>query len=68
MKNSRHLKTGSRVALSIDVSTDGGHFWSKGTPAVVDAIWRKKGEERIYLRIDNAIVLLDKHGMEDDRT
>ena len=67
MKSSGHLRTGSRVALAYDIQTESGGFWYAGTEGAVDALWRKDGAERIYVKLDgeNLVLVLDKSVLVD---
>ena len=65
MKSSSHLITGSKVVLSHDLQTESGRFWHEGTEGVVDAIWRKDGKERIYVKLDGVVLVVDKSVLED---
>lgn len=65
MKSSRHLRTGSKVALAYDIETESGGFWYAGTEGVVDAVYRKDGTERIYVKVEGTLLVLDKSVLDN---
>jgi hypothetical protein len=61
MKSGQHLIRGSRVVLNRDIvtrdlNTKEEHVFVRGTPGIVDAIYRKDGEQRFYVMLDGIVV------------
>lgn len=64
MQSSRNLITGSKVVLNADIQTERGRFWFEGTEGTIDAVYRKDGVERIYVKLEGAVLVLDKSVLE----
>lgn len=61
MKSGQHLIRGSKVVLNRDImtrdlSTKEEHVFVRGTPGIVDAVYRKDGEQRFYVMLDGTVV------------
>lgn len=48
----------------MDLQTESGRFWYEGTEGVVDAVYRKDGVERIYVKLEGKVLVLDKSVLE----
>jgi hypothetical protein len=59
VKNGYHLVTGSKVVLNRGLYTDKGRRWEEGTEGVVDAVYRKDGEQIVYVKLDGTVVAFD---------
>jgi len=61
MRTGRHLITGSKVTLNrdittLDITTKAQKVFVKGTPGIVDAVYRKDGEQRFYVVLEGTVV------------
>lgn len=62
MRSAYNLRTGSKVTLNHDVTTEDGRLYFKGMSGIVDAVFRKDGVERIYVVFDGPVIVF--HGAE----